>query len=311
MSPKPTRRRFITICAAAFSLPSGAFAESDTIRWTGIALGANASIVLFGLDRREALRLFSDIEADIKRLEKIFSLYRRDSVLMELNRTGLVRNPPAELLELLSLSRSIHHATEGAFDPTIQPLWRLYADAAAAGRLPANSDIVDCLDRTGLEHVAFDPAAVRFKIDGMALTFNGIAQGYIADRVAALLRDRGCRDVLVDMGEVAGLGHRPDGKPWRIGIEAPDGGLIGQVALSDRCIATSALAGTLLGGKGGAFHILDPRTGLPGSRWNIASVSADRAAVADGLSTAFCLMPRNRIDSAIGQFDSASLEALT
>ena len=144
----------------------------------------------------------------------------------------------------------------------------------------------------------------------MALTLNGIAQGYIADRVAGLLRARGLVDVLVDTGEIKALGRRADGTPWRAGIAMPDGTPVARRMLSGRALATSAPMATLLDAARGAGHILDPRTGEPAARWRLASVSAPRAALADALSTAFCLMDRPAIDRALAQHRDATLEAL-
>ena len=136
------------------------------------------------------------------------------------------------------------------------------------------------------------------------------AQGYIADRLAGLLRSRGLVDVLIDTGEIKALGHRADGEPWRAGIALPDGTPVARTMLSDRALATSAPLATLLDPRRGAGHILDPRTGEPAARWRLASVSAPRAALADALSTAFCLMDRRAIDRALAYHPRATLEAL-
>ena len=140
----------------------------------------------------------------------------------------------------------------------------------------------------------------------MQLTFNGIAQGYAADRIATLIRAEGFRDVLIDMGEIVGLGHRPTGDPWRADIVLPNGMHVATQALSDRALATSSPAGTLIGG--GKPHIVNPSGQAP--LWQLASVSAPHAALADALSTAFCLMDCPAIDRALTVFPQARLEAL-
>ena len=180
MEPILTRRRFLTISAAAAALPARA-GVPETARWRGQALGAGASMTLAGLDEAAAAPVFAAVEAELARLEKIFSLYREDSDLSRLNRTGNLTAPPLEMLEVLALSDRLNRATGGAFDPSVQPLWQ----ALAAGRG------LDDRARAGWEHVHFDAGEVRLARPGMALTFNGIAQGYITDRIAALLAVRG------------------------------------------------------------------------------------------------------------------------
>lgn len=302
----PTRRRFLTIAAAAALVPGPGRAGPRMARWRGRAMGASASMALAGVSGAEARPVFAALEAELSRLERIFSLYRADSALVRLNRDGELPAPPGELLDVLSLCDALHRATGGAFDPTVQPLWlalanRQGADARRAARA-----------RLGWGHVRFDTGAVRFARPGMGLTLNGIAQGHIADRIAAQLTARGYRDVLVDMGEIVGAGHRPDGRAWQAGVATPDGRIVHRVALSDRALATSAPQGTVLDPASEQGHILDPRAGAQGGRpaQELASVSAPRAAVADGLSTAACLLSRGAAERAVAAFSDARLEAL-
>ncbi len=143
----------------------------------------------------------------ISRLEDIFSLFRKDSALSKLNATGGLQSPPFEMLECLSLVGAVYRASEGRFDPTIQPLWDVYADASAKGLLPDDETLRAAQSRTGWESVTFDTTGITMR-PGMALTLNGIAQGYIADRVAALLDAEGLTNILIDTGEFRALGTR-------------------------------------------------------------------------------------------------------
>jgi thiamine biosynthesis lipoprotein len=306
-----TRRRFFAISAAAAALPGLAFGAAPVTRWRGIALGAGASMTLTGVSEAEAAPVIDRVMSEIDRLETIFSLYRANSVLSRLNRTGRLASPPSEMLELLTLCGAIHRQTGGAFDPTIQPLWALFAEAAAVGHMPSDAEIDTARAHTGWAGLRFDAAGIIFTRAGMALTLNGVAQGYIADRIADLLHAEGMAGVLVDMGEIHAVGSRADGTPWRAGIALPGGDLRpGSVALVDRALATSAPLGTVLDPAGRIGHIVDPRTGRPGGLWRQVSVSASRATLADGLSTAFCLMPRSLIERAIAAYPGARVEAL-
>ena len=312
MTETLTRRRFLTISAAAVALSgaAGATAAPTVSRWHGRALGAAASMTLVGIAKSPAQAVFAAVENEIARLETIFSLHHPGSALNRLNERGGLSNPPAELLELIGLSGTVHRASGGAFDPTIQPLWLLLAASAAEGRAPRATELAEASRLSGWHHLRSDTQAITFARRGMAMTLNGIAQGFIADRVAALLRARGLTDVLIDTGEIAALGRRPDGTPWRAGIAAPDGRIVREVRLGERALATSAPLGTLLDRSGRIGHILDPRSGRPSNQWQLVSVSAKSAALADGLSTAFCLMARAEIEEALKRFPDASLEVL-
>lgn len=304
------RRRFLAIAAAAAGVSLAGRADVPVARWRGTALGAPASMTLAGLSPDEAAPVFAGMVAEIARLEDVFSLYRPQSALCRLNREGRLAAPPPEMVELLGLSGAVHAATDGAFDPTVQPLWRLHAEAAERG-LPPSADLAEARASTGWRHVRHDGQEVAFARRGMALTLNGIAQGYIADRIAARLSSAGLRDVLVDMGEIVASGARPDGTPWRAGIVEPSGAVIQRIAMTDRALATSAPRATVLDHAGRVGHIIDPRSGKLDGRWRLVSVSAARAAVADALSTAFCLMPRAEIELALRGFPDATVETLS
>jgi len=304
-----SRRRFITIAASAALVPGAASASGETVRhWTGLAMGARASLTVSGLERNRFEQLSALVSAESDRLENIFSLYRQESDLSRLNRAGRLDNPPFELVELLSQVASIHHRTNGAFDPTIQPLWDLYA---RTGGKPTPEALASVHRRTSWDQVRFDRRAIAFARPGMAMTLNGIAQGYFTDRIANLLRQEGLRDVLVSMGEIAARGTRAPGFAWKIGISENGNGTPEEfVSLKDKAIATSAPSGTVFDVDGTLGHILDPRTGKPTGRWRRMSVIHPSAAIADGFSTAFCAMHETEIVEAIGSLPGSQVIAV-
>ena len=127
----------------------------------------------------------------------------------------------------------------------------------------------------------------------MAVTLNGIAQGYITDRVVGLLRARGMTRVLVDLGEPRALGDHPDGRPWRVGIRRPGAGRPAmEVDLADLALATSSGAGSPADFAYRRFnHLLDPATGHCADPSRMVTVTAPDATTADALTTALALMP--------------------
>lgn len=291
------RRRFIHIGAALAAVafvPAAALASAPVRRWSGSALGAHASIELVGADAAHADATFAAVEQEIARLEALFSLYRTDSALSRLNATGRLETPEADFLRLLALVRSVHAETGGLFDPTVQPLFAAYAAHYAGGRtdaLPA-IELANCLKLVGFDQLVFDEDAVRFSRPGMAMTLNGVAQGYITDRVADLLRARGFDNVLLDIGEIQALGAGRDGRGWKVGLAAGPNSdaLSATLRLKDRAVATSMMDGTVLDAAGRIGHILHPRKGAVVSAFSAVSVVAPEAALADALSTAAVLM---------------------
>jgi thiamine biosynthesis lipoprotein len=313
----PTRRRFLSVLAASCGamLPlararAGTAASVST--WKGSALGALASLTLVHPDRPRARALIDACVAEIARLESIFSLYRDDSALSRLNAAGELTNPSHELTELLSFGLSLARISAGAFDPTVQPLYRLHADRFARDpRMgPATVDIARVLRLVDYRAVDLRADRIALRRPGMALTLNGIAQGYITDRIAERLRAAGFDNVLVDLGEARALGHRADGRSWHAAVRDPRaaGRTLLDLRLGDgsrSALATSAGFGTPLGQDARAHHLLDPATGRSANHYLSVSVRAPRAMLADGLSTALFVAGPSRTQSVLAEYPSA------
>ena len=289
------RRRFLAVSAAAAGLPGTARAAPPLVVWRGQALGAMASIRLAHPDRMAAERLIGDCVAEIARLEAIFSLYRADSAVCRLNAEGALDTPPLELVELLGRCAAFSERTGGVFDVTVQPLFRRYAEHFAAPDAdPAGPPIEDALVLVGWRGVEIGPERVAFARRGMAITLNGVAQGYITDRVAELLRAGGMTDVLVDLGELRALGRHPEGRPWRAGLpgRAETFDLVDGVGAA--ALAVSSGAGSPFEPTGRFNHLLDPATGRCATPERLVAVLARDATTADAVTTALAVVPTPR-----------------
>jgi thiamine biosynthesis lipoprotein len=276
------RRRFLSIAAAASLAPGLARATPVHVE-TGVALGARVTLRLAHPD---APALAAAAMEEIRRLERIFSLYLPGSALVRLNETGRAEAPAFELLDCLTVAGAVHGASGGRFDPTVQTLWQAEARARERGAALTPAERQAALARTGWAGVTLDAGAITLR-PGVTLTLNGIAQGYVADRVAAFLAQRGLEEALIDTGEMVALAGRPGSDGWPVRLSEG-----GSVALRGRALATSAPLGMTFGGDGRTSHILDPIAVRPvAPLWRAVSISAPRAAVADALSTAACLMP--------------------
>ena len=285
------RRRFLTLTAGALAPLPGHAATLTT--WEGTGLGTALTLHLVGATPHQARQTFARVEAEVARIETLASLHR-DSALTRLNRDGHLSWPSPDFLDLLTLAGQVHAATEGAFDPTVQPLWL----ALAEGTDPAKARAL-----VGWNRLHLSPEEIHLA-PGQALTLHGIAPGgrgcegqFVV--VTALLRAQGFTEALVDMGEIAALGE----SGWPAVIAGPNGTALAQTRLTNRALATSSPRGTLVNGQP---HILGPQGQPP--LWQTVSVSAPDAAIADALSTAFCLMDRAAIDKALARFPDARLE---
>lgn len=245
--------------------------------WRGSALGGEARVSLYGTDHDAAKAALEAVAREIERLEQIFSLHRSSSELSRLNQDGNFAAPSPDLVAVLREAERWRLRTEGAFDPSVQPLWK----AIAAG----NQATPDLLALAG--------AAIDIRDDhislpsGAGLTLNGIAQGRIADRVTEVLANFGFTDVVIDAGEL-----RLPGKQRRsVGIPAAKAA----VSVAEVAIATSEPKSLVFDAKTFRHHLIDPRTGQSPRHWYSLSVFAPTAEMADALSTAFAVLPLDAV----------------
>ncbi len=290
-----SRRRFLSIAAVAagagpLAALSGSATTAPVTRWRGRALGAYAEITLRGGSEAAAGRAVGAAVRALRRMEALFSLYDPSSALTRLNRTGRLDHPAPEFVDLLRLCDRVHGATGGAFDPSVQPVWALLA-GQGGGYAPA--DLAAAQSLVDWPAVAFDPARVSFGRPGMALTFNGVAQGYATDQVARALALEGFADTLVNIGEFrAGQGA------WRVAVADPVAGIVETRQIARTAIATSSPPALTLGraaaasgsGMPAPAHILDPKAPLRPAVWSTVSVEARSAAEADAFSTGFAVL---------------------
>jgi thiamine biosynthesis lipoprotein len=322
MTASLTRRRFIGITAAAAGLglvPLGSTARAggNLVTWRGQAMGAVATLQVHHHDRAAAQRLIEGALAEIRRLERVFSLYRADSALVALNRHRVLVAPPADLVELVAVSRHFFEITGGAFDPSVQALWTLYrdhfSDPEADPQGPSERARRAALERVGFDRVVSDPDRISLPDRGMALTFNGIAQGYASDRVVQILRAGGVEHSLVDMGEPRVMGCHPSGGPWRVGLADSDqpSRIAETLEVVDRAVATSGGYGFHFDREGRFHHLLDPRTGWPGNLYKSVTVVLPSATSADALSTAFCFLPFEGMAPILGRIGGGEIRLVT
>jgi len=258
------------------------------------AMGCEVSLTVFHDDPVLAQRAVTAALEEIRRIEGLASIYQPHSQLSELNRRGRLDRPDADLVELLRAAQDMAQQTSGAFDVTVQPLWDLYAAAAKTGGVPDAAALAAATRTVDWRRLEVAPQAVRLGGPGMAVTLNGIAQGFAADRAMAVLQGHGIRHALASAGEIAARGGKPDGTPWTVGVQHPRqaDAYVELVQLQGRCLSTSGDYATTFTADHRLHHVFDPQSGRSPGHFASVSVVAPSATQADALSTAvFVLGP--------------------
>jgi thiamine biosynthesis lipoprotein len=251
-----------------------------------LAFGTVIGVKLLHANGKVAENAIAEAWAEAKRIDALMSLYRPDSQVARLNRDGALDAPDRHLLAVLDCARTVSTLTGGAFDITVQPLWNLAAQGS-----PTKS----ALPLLGWRRVRADTRRIALDA-GMAITLNGIAQGYALDLARAALAARGIRHALIDTGEFGSLGRADGGRPWTLGVRDPrrDDGILDTLALDGRSIATSGDYATAFSADFSRHHIFDPATGASPRELAETVVAAPSGMLADALSTAFMVTGHRR-----------------
>lgn len=326
-SKPPGKIRFLAVCAVlalalAFLFYIAMPGVSAGVERETFAMGTLIKISAYGRGEASLAAAAEEVLAEISRLEGLFSVNIAGSDISRINADPAKpggHEVSAETYELLEHALSEAEATGGAFDPSVGGLVRFWGIGAENVRIPSaaeDSNISGLLDAVGWRKVRLrktrapqDPEQTVYLVfagEGQALDLGAIAKGYAADRAAAILRKRGVKSALVDIGgNLVAIGDSPKRRAWRLGFQdpfRPRGNYFASVSVSDATIVTSGAYERFVRKDGVRYHhILDPKTGRPATS-DLESVSivmghtgsSHNSARSDALSTALFVMGFDR-----------------
>lgn len=250
---------------------------------------------------------------EMHRAVAILNRYEASSALSYLNTEGSIPAPPPELAEVLSQAWYYHLASGGAFDATVQPLVDLFRLGPGSGigtspgpegtsepdpdpgSTPSENQVLEARALVDGRKVKLGADFISLEMPGMGVTLDGIAKGYIVDRMSSVLAGCGVGDFLINAGgDIRTAGQREDGEPWRVGVQDPkkQGGLPDVISLSNGAVATSGSYEIYFDRDRSHHHIVRARTGDSPRSSESVSVVAPTTVAADALATAvFVLDP--------------------
>ena len=244
-----------------------------------------------------------ETDAILAEVDVQMSTYRDDSAIEQFNQApaGTCQAMPDGVLELVDAGRLLHEQSQGALDLTLEPLLNLwgFGPKARAEKVPTSEQLVAARARVGMQHLRRDGQQLCKEVD-VQVDFNSIAAGYAVDKLVQRFTELGVTSYMVEVtGEFKAAGKKPDGQPWRIGLEAPqDGQRVAQrvLAVDGYGISTSGDYRNYFEEEGQRYsHTIDPLTGAPITHKLAAVTVADKSTLrADGLSTVLMVMGTER-----------------
>lgn len=236
----------------------------------------------------------------LARLDRSVSLYQPSSLICKFNKSakGIIIDEHFKVLVKKALE--INKATNNKVDITVKPLvdaWGFGVKKPA--KFPDSAAVKNILKNVGSDKIWLKGLFLHKKKPGVQIDLNGIAQGYAADLLANFCEQRHVFNYVAEIGgELRIKGHKPDGKQFKIGIEAIDGNDINPGPLrkiiepGDGAVTTSGNYRKHLEEGGRQIsHIMDPKTGYPTQNEMISvTVWAKNGITADGYDNGFIAM---------------------
>ncbi len=241
---------------------------------------------------------------EMVRVVNLLNRYDPSSALSYLNTEGVIDGPPPELTAVMWQSRYFNQASQGAFDATVQPLVDLFRrslggsygqDSAPVG--PTEAELLEAVSLVDGRNVGVGEKKIRLQTPGMGVTLDGIAKGYVVDRIAQVLTQQGLQDFLIDAGgDIRTSGVREDGQPWRVGVQDPQkqGDLPDVIGLTNASVATSGSYEIYFDRERTHHHIVSALTGGSPRTSQSVSVVAPTTLAADALATSVFVMEPGR-----------------
>lgn len=250
------------------------------------------TVVDVRVDGRNSAALVDQVFQLMAELEDLFSRFVPESEVSAINRQAgqWVQVSPLTL-ELVELGLEMGQITGGAFDITIGAVLDLWGFGSDLRRLPGEEELDRALATVDFTQVEVDRenSAVRIP-EGAVLDLGGIAKGFIVDQGTKILREAGVERALINAGgDISVVGRRPDGRPWRVGVQDPDqpSSIRYIMPLDDRSVVTSGdYQRYFMVGNERYHHIIDPSTGYPARGLRSVTIVGDNPAVCDAISTA-------------------------
>ena len=196
-----------------------------------------------------------------------------------------------DLASLLSQGLSITRESDGAFDIAIAPLTSLWDFTAEDPKVPDDAAIQKALPLCSSDGVTIDGQDITLPSDDIQFDVGAIAKGYIADRMKDLLVKKGVKSAIINLGgNVLCIGSKPDGTPFKVGIQKPFADRNETEAVMDitgKSVVSSGIYERCFKQNGKLYHhILNPKTGYPYDNSLISvTIISDQSVDGDALST--------------------------
>jgi thiamine biosynthesis lipoprotein len=263
---------------------------------TRLAMGTFVAVTVMHPSQAEADDAIGRAFEEMNRVSRLLDRYDSSSAIATLNRDGYLADVPIEVSDVVGRSIHFHKVSGGAFDITVKPLVDLFKEHFAAhGIPPSEAQIAKVFGLVDGSEVRFEGQAIRLAREGMGITLDGIAKGYVIDCGARVIKEHGIQHALINAGgDIRAIGGKKSNTPWKVAVQDPEkvGPYVDTLTLVDGAIATSGNYEVYFDQEKLYHHIVNPKTGCSPLQSESVTVMAANVMDADALATSvFVLEP--------------------
>ncbi|MCZ8196669.1 MAG: FAD:protein FMN transferase [Flavobacterium sp.] len=256
-------------------------------------LGSPFEITVVAKDSIQGNQFAEMAVNEVKRIENLISDWIPTTQISQVNQNAGIKpiKVDDEVYELVERAIKVSKLTNGAFDISYASMDKIWKFDGSMKVMPTEEAIKKSVAKVGYQNIVLDEneKTIFLKNEGMKLGLGGIGQGYIADKIKALLQSKGCTSGIVNVsGDINTWGKQLDGKPWTVGIVNPmnKNKVFATFPLEDSAVETSGSYEKFVIFNNIRYsHIIDPRTGYPAQGIVSVSVFAKQTEIADALAT--------------------------
>ena len=268
----------------------GSYSYSDSF----FAMDTYMSVTANGANAQSAVK---KAKKQILKLENLLSAHKEKSEVYRLNKNGSGKLSN-DTIKVIKNALKFSRLTNGAFNPAMLPVTKLWGFPDKKYRVPKKSEIENALKLAKPEKIYVNKDEVTLNLKGEEIDHGAIAKGYTSSKIIEIFKREGIESGIVNLGgNVQTLGTKPDGSLWTVAIENPDknSGYLGQLKIKDKAVVTSGGYERNFTKNGKTYHhILNPENGYPAESGlsSVTVVSRD-GMLSDALSTSLFVMGKN------------------
>ncbi|MEG6586537.1 FAD:protein FMN transferase [Dendrosporobacter sp. 1207_IL3150] len=298
---------YIVIMIFVTIIVTGCFSQKQ-YKETRFMMDTIVEVTAYGPNSEQAVKAAFN---EFQRIHDLANSFDEESTISNINKSAGIKpvNADPEIIYMIKRANSMSDKLDGVFDVTIGSLSHLWGIGKKGEYVPALGEVSAILQKVNYQLIEINETqnSVFLPKSGMMLDLGGIAKGYAVDKALEILKQNGITSALINAGgDVRVIGKKPDGQPWRIGVQHPRNseGISAKLALTEwDTMETSGDYQRYLIKDGVRYsHILDPRTGYQPRQLASVTIVNNNSGDGDILSTAVFILGAERGIELLKQF---------